>query len=224
MDFGMEPRSRSWVVTFTFCLSPVLPLSLSTLQHWACVGQVERDLWPPAHSTGNIWSKGTVSSPAPTPPGPVSAHVQTYFKVVRQDVVGFPEVLLILSIVEVLTGGVISKFPPFPIVYRLTLAPEIPGVIHALSFCLDQDIVPKLKRQAASEREHWEGKGSVRYPLEDAVTGGLSSGFSNCVPWSPRVPQSTFKVTLGNNGSLSGQRLGLQVPFNQSSLTAPFST
>ena len=80
--------------------------------------------------------------------------MQTYLKVVLEEVVGFPEVLLILSIVETLTGGVISNLPPFPIVHCLTLAPIIPGVIHMLSFFLGQDIVSKSKRQIASGREH----------------------------------------------------------------------
>ena len=84
--------------------------------------------------------------------------VQTYFKVIFQEIVGFPEVLIIISIVETLTGRVILKLPPFPIVYSLTLAPVVPGIIHMLSFFLGQDIIPKLKRKAASKREHWKSK------------------------------------------------------------------
>lgn len=91
--------------------------------------------------------------------------MQTYHKVVHEDVVRFPEVLLILSVVKMLTGRVILKLPPFPIVDCLTLAPKIPGIIHALGFFLDQDIVPKSKRQAASGKEHWKGKDGILWKM-----------------------------------------------------------
>lgn len=141
---------------------------------------MKRDLQPPASSTGNkIFQSKHLSPPTASPslPHPTVAcerPIQTYFKVVLQEVVGFPEILLIISIVETLTGGVISQLPPFPVVHRLALAPVVPGVIHTLTFFLGQDIIPKVTRQAASGKEHWKGKNNTKYPLEDVVAGGLS--------------------------------------------------
>lgn len=142
-------------------------------------------------------SKASVSTnkpllSAPSTLWPVGVPAETHFKAVHEEVVGFPEVLLIVAIVQTLTGGVVSKFPPLPIVHRLTLAPIIPGIVYTLSFFLGQDIIPKLKRQDTFAREHWEGKDSIRYSLENRV-GSLNSGFSNCVPWNP---WNTFKVIL----------------------------
>lgn len=95
---------------------------------------------------------GSPSLPSPSSLG--TSPVETYFEVVLQEIVGFPEVLLIISIVETLTGRVIPKLPPLPVVDSLTLAPIIPGIIHTLRFFLGQNIVPGWKRQAASGRAH----------------------------------------------------------------------
>lgn len=110
-------------------------------------------------STGNrvFLSKASIPINRPLPPYPTAAcehPVQTHFEVVLEEVVGFPEVLLVFSVVETLTGRVIAKRSPLPVVYCLTLAPVIPGIVHALSFLLGQDIVPRVKRQAAAGREH----------------------------------------------------------------------
>lgn len=67
------------------------------------------------------------------------------------------------------------------------------------------------------------GKAKITKYSREEVAGSLSSGFSNCVLWSPRVPQSTLKATLGNNGRLSGLGPGLYIHSKHSSQIAPFS-
>lgn len=76
------------------------------------------------------------------PPGSLRVSLFSYFKVVLQEVVRLPKVLLVFSIVQPLTGGVIPKLPPLTVVHWLTLAPIIPGIIHALGFSLGQNVVP----------------------------------------------------------------------------------
>lgn len=173
------------------------PWLVSTEQVW---GQVQQDLQPPASPTGNQVSQSKASvSPdrlplTPYQQWPGSTPVETYFKVVLQEVVGFPEVLLVISIVETFTGRVIAKLPPLPIVNGLTLAPIITGIVHTLSLFLGQDVISKLKRQSASGREHWKSKESMKYPLADDVAGGLSSGFSNCFA----EPQGSLNYLKGH--------------------------
>ena len=67
------------------------------------------------------------------------------------------------------------------------------------------------------------GKAKVTKYSQEDVAASLSSGFSNCLLWSPRVPQSTLKATLGNNGRLSELGPGPQFLFKHSRQIATFS-
>lgn len=58
------------------------------------------------------------------------------------EVVGLAEILLVLPVVQALTGGVVAQLPPLPVVHVLTEPPKKPGVVNVLPPFLRQDVVP----------------------------------------------------------------------------------
>lgn len=70
------------------------------------------------------------------PPGAL-----THQELVHVEVVGLAEILLVVSVVQALAGGVVLQLPPLPIVHVLTEPPKKRRVVNVLSPFLCQDVV-----------------------------------------------------------------------------------